>query len=97
MFNLEQFQEDFEAGKFSEFHYYSSLVKELGHAEIEIYASKEIETINLERFINLSGDVEKKKCMLMIDTQTGYLYSPSWFNSNNNVFNDIDTSTSFFK
>lgn len=37
------------------------------------------------QFICLTGESEKE-CQLLLDTKTGYLYSPKWFNENGKTF-----------
>jgi hypothetical protein len=103
MFNLEEFKGKFEAGKVSEWDFYSTLVREFG--EVELGLSK-IDLIDLEeelkefsfyRFVCLTGENNKKECQLMIDTKTGFLYSPKWFNSNTKEFHRLRDSTDFIK
>jgi hypothetical protein len=96
MFNLEKFQAEFKAGRFDEFHYYSTLAKELTRtketvsiAHLSVSRTAQFDSIAFDRFVNITGEKNNFECSLLIDTETGYLYSPQWFNTNNRTFATI--------
>lgn len=102
MFNLEKFQAEFKAGRFDEFHYYSTLAKELTRmketvsiAHLSVSRAAQLDTIAFERYINITGEKDNFECSLLIDTDTGYLYSPQWFNTNNRTFATIHDYETF--
>jgi|GEM_PF-2353204 len=91
MFNLDEFKNEFEVKKVSEFDFYSNIVKQLDTSKEVlsedpndfIVNSKDFE---FERFTCLTGEEDKRKCQLLIDIKTGYLYSPNWAYNN-----DVET------
>lgn len=96
-FNLEKFQAEFKAKQFGEFHYYTTLVKALAQVDdkaslshLSTARAEQLDAIAFERFINLTGEKANFDCTLLIDTETGYLYSPKWFNTNNRTFATIN-------
>ena len=102
MFNLEKFQAEFKAGRFDEFHYYSTLAKELTHtketvsiAHLSVSRTAQLDNIAFDRFVNITGEKDNFECSLLIDTETGYLYSPQWFNTNNRTFATIHDYETF--
>jgi hypothetical protein len=102
MFNLEKFQAEFKAGRFDEFHYYSTLAKELTRtketvsiAHLSVSRAAQLDSIAFERFVNITGEKNNFECSLLIDTETGYLYSPQWFNTNNRTFATIHDYETF--
>lgn len=102
MFNLEKFQAEFKAGRFDEFHYYSTLAKELTRtketvsiAHLSVSRAAQLDSIAFERFVNITGEKNNFECSLLIDTETGYLYSPQWFNTNNRTFSTIHDYETF--
>jgi hypothetical protein len=102
MFNLEKFQAEFKAGRFDEFHYYSTLAKELTRtketvsiAHLSVSRAAQLDSIAFERFVNITGENNNFDCSLLIDTETGYLYSPQWFNTNNRTFATIHDYETF--
>lgn len=75
--NIDILTQDFHNGKISTFSYYSQLVKELIRLESLEKSDDDTQTpIIFERFVSLSGEEDKFQTRLMIDTHTGYLYSP---------------------
>ncbi|MFI3221066.1 MAG: hypothetical protein QX189_18415 [Methylococcales bacterium] len=102
MFNLEKFQAEFKAGRFDEFHYYSTLAKELTRmketvsiAHLSVSRAAQLDSIAFDRFVNITGENNNFECSLLIDTETGYLYSPQWFNTNNRTFATIHDYETF--
>ena len=102
MFNLEKFQVEFRAGRFDEFHYYSTLAKELTRmketvsiAHLSVSRAAQLDSIAFDRFVNITGEKNNFECSLLIDTNTGYLYSPQWFNTNNRTFTTIHDYETF--
>ncbi|MEI6706438.1 MAG: hypothetical protein WCK96_04780 [Methylococcales bacterium] len=102
MFNLEKFQAEFKAGRFDEFHYYSTLAKELTRtketvsiAHLSVSRAEQLDSIAFDRFVNITGEKDNFECSLLIDTETGYLYSPQWFNTNNRTFATIHDYETF--
>jgi hypothetical protein len=102
MFNLEKLQTEFKSKQITEFQYYSTLVKELTRsketvslAHLPESRAAQLDVIAFERFVNITGETNNFDCTLLIDTETGYLYSPRWFNTNNRTFATIHDYETF--
>jgi len=71
--------------------FYSNIIEALEYSQ-EMYSQDEDELIvninnfKFDRFVCITGETNPKECRLMIDTQTGYLYSPKWFNESKQEF-----------
>ena len=84
---MEKLENSLELKKVGDFEFYSKIIKELDISK-EVLSEDpndiiiNVENINFERFVCLTGETNKQDCQLLIDTQTGYLYSPKWFNNN---------------
>ena len=84
---MEKLENSLELKKVGDFEFYSKIIKELDISK-EVLSEDpndiiiNVEDINFERFVCLTGETNKTDCQLLIDTQTGYLYSPKWFNNN---------------
>jgi hypothetical protein len=100
MFNLEEFKSSFDAGKISDWDYYSKLVKEFGEVKNRVFDLPFGKYINFdkldfkERFVCLTGEEDPQKCQLLIDTENGHLYSPKWYCDNLETF---QTQEEFFE
>jgi hypothetical protein len=100
MENLEEFKNQFEAGKVSEWDFYSTLVREFGESLNKVLDLPFGKYINLDklnfenRFVCLTGEEEPQKCQLLIDIDTGHIYSPKWYCDNLETF---QTQEEFFE
>jgi hypothetical protein len=100
MENLEEFKSQFEAGKVSEWDFYSTLVREFGESLNKVLDLPFGKYINLDklnfenRFVCLTGEEEPQKCQLLIDIDTGHIYSPKWYCDNLETF---QTQEEFFE
>jgi hypothetical protein len=78
VFNLEKFQAEFKAGRFDEFHYYSTLAKELTRmketvsiAHLSVSRAAQLDSIAFDRFVNITGEKDNFDYTLLIDIKRG--------------------------
>lgn len=107
LFDLTQFQADFASKKIDSFSFYTTLIKELVRVQTLAQSEErynldylllsysEIDSLPIDRFVNLTGESDPQECTLMLDTTTGKLYCPAWFNANNRTFTTLDEYDAF--
>ncbi len=107
LFDLTQFQADFASKKIDSFSFYTTLIKELVRVQTLAQSEErynldylllsysEIDSLPIDRFVNLTGESDPQECTLMLDTTTGKLYCPAWFNANNRTFTTPDEYDAF--
>jgi hypothetical protein len=107
LFDLTQLQVDFKSKKIGAFPFYTTLIKELARVQTLAQSEErynldylllsysEIDSLPIDRFVNLTGESDRKECTLMLDTTTGKLYCPGWFNANHRTFATMDEYDQF--
>lgn len=107
LFDLTQFQADFKSKKMDSFTFYTTLIKELARVhtltqsqeqrnpDYLLLSYSENDSLPIEPFVNLTRESDPQECTLMLDTTTGKLYCPAWFNANNRTFTTPDQHDTF--